>query len=226
MLKNCTIVDLTHTLDKSIPTWSGSCGFKAHTLIDYNDGLKVQEYFLSAGIGTHMDAPAHFIPHAQSISEIELTKLIAPLRFIDVSLKADALYEITVEDIKNHENRYGAINKNNFVLFYTGWSKHWPNIHNYRNLNKNNTMEFPTLSLESAEYLLKRNIVGIGIDTLSPDKDGSHFPVHHILLKAHKYIVENVDIYDNLPAKGATIVIAPLKIKDGTESPVRIFALL
>lgn len=74
--------------------------------------------------------------------------------------------------------------------------------------------------------LLKRNIIGIGIDTLSPDRPENGFPVHNIILDAGKYIVENIANSSKMPATSAYILIMPMKIKNGTKSPVRLVGLI
>ena len=53
-------------------------------------------------------------------------------------------------------------------------------------------MHFPAFSAASAELLLKRNVAGIAIDTLSPDCLDPDFTVHTLILGAGKYIIENI----------------------------------
>ena len=74
--------------------------------------------------------------------------------------------------------------------------------------------------------LAEKNIVGIGIDTLSPDGSNMSFPVHHKILGAGKYIIENLCHLEKLPAVGARVMALPLKIKNGSEAPCRVIAEL
>ena len=74
--------------------------------------------------------------------------------------------------------------------------------------------------------LLERGITGIGTDTLSVDTGLQEFPVHRAVLGAGKYLVENIANAKQLPATGAKILILPMKIKDGTEAPIRLIALV
>lgn len=108
-----------------------------------------------------------------------------------------------------------------FVLFYTGWEKHWPNPEKYRN-----NLVFPSISAHVAQLLLERNIAGIGIDTLSPDTADSGYPVHQLLLQAGKYIIENVANAHSLPPIGAWTLALPWKIINATESPVQLIGLV
>jgi kynurenine formamidase len=89
-------------------------------------------------------------------------------------------------------------------------------------------MHFPGYSKESTGFLVtKRNIKGIGIDTLSGDCGTSpDFIVHHTINTAGKFILENVANLDKLPSKGATLIIAPIKIEGGSGGQCRIWAIL
>ena len=127
---------------------------------------------------------------------------------------------MTKEDVLQFERVYGNIPHGAFVIIYTGWSKRWSQPEKYRN-----EKIFPSISIEAAEHLLSRNIVGLGIDTLSPDAFGSQFPVHSLILGAGKYIVENVANADQLDPIGSFIFALPIKVFEGTEAPMRLVGM-
>jgi kynurenine formamidase len=52
------------------------------------------------------------------------------------------------------------------------------------------------------------------------------FAVHHIINKAGKFGLENVAHLEKLPARGFQIMVAPMKIENGTGGPTRIWAML
>ena len=219
-------IDLTHTINPSISTWDGCCGFSAVVKKDYADckgidKFRVQSFTMSAGIGTHMDAPAHCIQGAKTIDEIGLNALIAPCVVLDISKKADAGYILSTQDIEDFEQQFGTIQAGSFVIVQTGWSKHWSAPEQYRNSHR-----FPTIGRNAAELLLARNIVGVGIDTLSPDQPDNGFPVHRLMLGAGKYIVENIANAHNLPAIGSFVMTLPIKVEGATECPVRMIGLI
>lgn len=220
-IQHIKLVDLTHSLNPSVPSWNGNCGF-GHTLkMDYEQGCRVQSIRMLAGIGTHIDAPSHFIKDADSVADLVLQNLFAPIALINVSDKANASYMVSLEDILAYEAQFGRILPNSFVIAYTGWDKYWLTPHKYRNPNHDQHMEFPGFLPEAVELLISREIVGVGIDTLSPDGSDMSFPVHHLLLGKGKYIVENLANCQQLPPTGAYIMICPLKIEEATESPIR-----
>lgn len=226
-----TLIDLTHSLGPEVPSWNGSCCFHLKTVLDHKDcsdtvKFKVQEIICGGGIGTHIDAPIHCFADGISIDQIPLTTLHGPVVVIDVTAIADASYKISVADIHTFEKIFGPIEPGTFVIGNTGWSRYWSDPKSYRNPDSNGVMHFPTFSKEAAELLLKRGIVGLGIDTLSPDAQDSGFPVHEALLRAGKYIVENIANAHLLPPVGASILVAPMKIEHGSEAPVRLFGIV
>ena len=182
---------------------------------------------MMAGLGTHIDAPAHCCKNGKDVSSLQLSDLIAPLIVLDVSHKMTSDYAISVEDIDEFEARYGRIPENSFVLGYTGWGSKWPDVASYRNVGSDGRMQFPYFSQKAAAVLLERGVCGIGIDTLSPDAPlvVDNYPVHHLFLSAGKYIVENVAYVQGLSPVGMTALIMPLKIEGATEAPIRFIAL-
>lgn len=224
---NFECIDLTHSLEENSPTWEGISGFKEYIDVDYDNDARAMSYEMFAGVGTHIDAPSHFIKDGDTIAEIKLRELIVKSCVIDIrhKVKYDDAYMLSVEDIKDFENKHGEIKENSVVIAYTGWSVRWPDSPAYRNPDADGKMHFPGFSVESADYLLKKAIAGIGIDTLSPDI--SHdFPVHKKILGAGKYIIENLANLDKMPPWGAYIFALPLKIKNATEAPARVVGLI
>ncbi len=220
------IIDLTHVLDKNIPTWDGGCGFHSQIKLDYSEcstevKFRVNGIKMDAGIGTHIDAPAHCIPNGVTVDQLPLNNLMVPCVVIDVSEIAHERYKVSPHDIKRFEDKYGILSPGRFVMIRTGWERFWNEPKKYHNNHI-----FPSVSKETAELLLERGIIGIGIDTLSPDVPESGYPVHAALLSSGKYIIENVANLDMLPAFGSLILAMPMKIKDGTEAPVRLIALI
>lgn len=224
-LNDYQFIDLTHTLNPHVPTWNGSCGFEQSIKMDYEQGCRVQAVKMHAGVGTHMDAPSHFIPGGKSISDIPIENLIVPACVIDVSMQASENYMVSEKDLSSYEKTFTKIPKNSLVIFYTGWSKHWHEPSKYRNPDQNGVVRFPGVSAKVAEILMEREIAGIGIDTLSPDGSDMSFPVHHIILGAGRYIIENLCHCEKLPPQGSYVIALPLKVQEGTESAMRVVGI-
>jgi kynurenine formamidase len=220
------LIDLTHTLNSSIPTWNGDCGFNHDLHINYadcegEDKFRVMKLSMHAGIGTHMDAPSHCVPSGQCIHDFDVNELCMPCVVIDVSSKCHERYSVTPEDITDFERNYGPITKGSCVMIKTGWSRFWNEPKKYHN----NHM-FPSISLDAAHLLVERGVSALGIDTLSPDRPQDGFKVYQEFLRNGKILIENVANLDNMAPIGAFVMVLPLKVKDGTEAPVRLVGLI
>jgi kynurenine formamidase len=217
--KGFRAVDLTHTLHEKVPTWNGSCGFHHEIKMDYDQGLRVMKYECHAGIGTHMDAPSHFVQGAPDIADIPIEDLIVPVFVIPAHhLKEDG--HLSAGDILHFEKKHSKIPPKSLVLAHTGWDKRWNEPESYRN-----KLRFPGIGAKAAVLLLEREIVGLGIDTLSPDGCDMSFPVHKSVLGRGKYILENVANLGQMPAAGAFAIVLPMKVREGSEAAVRAIGL-
>lgn len=220
------VIDLTHPISQTSPCWDGDCGFQHQLSLDYATcttpvKFRVQEIKMHAGMGTHIDAPAHCFSDGKTVDALNLEELIAPCVVIDISQQAHASYQCSNTDVQSFERKYGKISKGAFVIIRTGWDKLWNEPKQYRN-----DLQFPSLSIEAANALLDRDIVGIGIDTLSPDTENSGYPVHQAVLGAGKYLVENIAHSDKLPHVGSFTMALPILTVGGTEAPIRLIGLI
>ncbi|MDH5658378.1 MAG: cyclase family protein [Nitrosopumilus sp.] len=209
-------VDLTLTISSSIPNFPGSPKPQFILWSDIkNNGYNLELLFFSSHIGTHIDAPYHFIKNGLKIHQIPLDRLMG--KAILIKLKKTKNESITKLDIILFEKKNGKIPTNSTVFFFTGWQK---------NLSKNNYFtENPGLTISAAKYLALKKVNLVGIDSPSIDlgKDES-YNVHNILSKNNILIVENLSNLNKILSKEFSFTILPLKIKDATGSPVRAVA--
>jgi kynurenine formamidase len=83
-------------------------------------GVNAQYIQTSNHMGTHLDAPRHFVTAGKTIDELPLDWLYGPGVIVDLSDMLDELDIFGPEDIeKRVEVREGDI-----LYIYTGWSKH------------------------------------------------------------------------------------------------------
>lgn len=224
-----TVVDLTHIMHEDMPFWPGGVPFKKIKLVDYDQGYLLHKFEMGENTGTHVDAPAHFIEGNRSIDRIPLSELIVPAVVIDIQDKVanNPDYQLSAADVIRWEARHGKIPAGSLVILNTGWHKRFDNPQAYINMDSNNVMHFPGFGADSAKLLVRRDVVGIGIDTLSLDYGGSSdFATHGIMLEENKYQIENMANLDALPPKGARVIIGVLPVKDGSQAQARIFAIL
>ncbi|QQS16643.1 MAG: cyclase family protein [Neisseriales bacterium] len=220
------LIDLTHALDSTIPTWNGGCGFNHDVHIDYSDctsedKFRVMKVKMHAGIGTHMDAPSHCILGGKFIYDFDVNDLIMPCVVINVSDKCHERYSLSAQDVLDFESKYGLIPKGSCAMVKTGWSKFWHTPSKYHNNHV-----FPSVSSGAASLLFERGVNALGIDTLSPDRPEDGFKVHKTFLGSDKIIIENVANLDSMLPTNSFTMVLPIKIKDGTEAPVRLVGFI
>ncbi len=227
------VIDLTHAVNDRSPNWEGTAKspFEAHELGNMQrDGYYTRIYTTQEHYGTHLDAPAHFTAGAWTVDQIPPERLVGPLVVLNVvrQAKANADYEITVEDIASWENAHGQIPDGAVVMAYTGWEDRWNSPKEFRNELSDHLTHYPGYSLDAARFLVEtRGVVGLGIDTMSVDKGlTTTYPVHTFTSKKSIYHLENVANLAVVPPSGATVVVAPIKLANGSGGQARVLALV
>ncbi|MBN8184368.1 cyclase family protein [Roseibium aggregatum] len=238
------IVDLTHTLDPDfpvivLPPEFGQCArFRMEEISAYDHrgpAWKWHNISMSEHTGTHFDAPSHWISGKDvpngSVDEIPVEAFVGPVVVIDCSKGAaeNEDFELTPEIIANWESEYGRIPEDAWVLMRTDWSKR--RGADYLNMRADGPHS-PGPTPDAIRFLIEeRNIRGFGTETVGTDAgQGAHYvppyPAHYFLHGAGKYGLQCLANLDQLPATGAVLIAAPLKIKNGTGSPLRVLAMV
>lgn len=227
-LTTARIVDLTQPLGPATGLWPGSTPFSATATSEYDpDGSWSRDLAVPEHAGTHLDAPAHFVPGGRRIHELEVSTFVRPVVKLDVRewVNGDETATIGRDVIDALERRDGAILAGVVVLLHTGWDAYVGDLERY--VGPDGTVSFPGLALDGAELLVERGVVGIGIDTLSTDAGhATTSPVHHCVLPAGLWQLEGMVNLEEVPTRGAWIVVAPLHLVDGSGTPARAFALV
>ena len=144
---------------------------------------------------------------------------------------------VGVDAIEADERAHGPIPHGALICVRTGWAAaRYGSRERYLNAADPSDidptlnlprMRFPGVTLAAAELLVRdRRCVGLGIDTLSPDGGGggaAGFPVHHAVLGADRYLLENLHLDGRVPPRGGTATVAPLNVQGAPEAPVRVF---
>ncbi len=228
-----TIVDLTHDLNDRSPNWEGTeeSPYQATELGNIDrDGYYSRIFTTQEHYGTHLDAPAHFAAGAWTVEQIPVERLVRPLVVVDVRKQCaeDDDYEVSLADITAWEREHGAVPSGAVVLANTGWEEKWNSAKEYRNELSDGLTHYPGFSLEAAQLLVKeRGVVGLGVDTMSVEKGATTtYPVHGFTSREGVYHLENLTNLSRVPAAGATIVVAPLKLEKGSGAPARVFVLI
>jgi kynurenine formamidase len=221
-------VDMTHELSADFPTYFGKPQFAAKQLFNWKEHkFNLFEMTVNEHTGTHIDAPLHFSENGQSVDQIPVENLVAPLCVIDVAAKAEANadYQLTPDDIKAWVAANGEIPKGACVAMHSGWGKHL-GTDKFRGTD-GDKQHYPGVHIEATKMLMETGAQSLAVDTLSLDHGiSADFATHYAWLPSGRFGIENLANLDKVPAKGATLVIGAPKHKGGSGGPARIIALI
>ena len=238
-------VDLTHTLTPDFPAWftegedimgrtpPASLSMVDEFVIDENTPFALKKVSYWEHIGTHIDAASH-CSHMKSVDEIPAEELVLPLVVIDIRSEAaeDPLAQVTPEHIRAWEAKHGPLPPRCFVAMNSGWAEKVNDRTAFlcpgEQDGKAAAIQQPAFHPDTARMFLEdRDVVGIGVDTLSFDNPRSNsLDVHLIWLPEDRWGVENLKDLSKVPESGATIVVGAPKFKGGTGGPARVLALV
>jgi arylformamidase len=187
--------------------WPGDPQFHIERATDQDkgDAATVSRMTLGVHTGTHMDAPLHFIPHAESIDQIPLDATVGPARVIPIR---------DTTSIQRDELVPHAISRGERILFRTVNSDRCWKTDRFQE-------DFVFISQDAARYLAESGIRAVGVDYLSVGgfrKDGPE--THHALLAAGVWIVEGLDLSRVAPGE-YELVCLPLKLIGSEGAPAR-----
>ncbi|MCM2562872.1 cyclase family protein [Lutimaribacter sp. EGI FJ00015] len=186
--------------------------------------------------GTHFDAPHHWITGKDYedgyTDSLNIQRVVAPVNVIDCSKEsaADADFLLTPEHVKAWEAEHGEIGAGEWVVMRTDWDKRAHDENLFLNADENGPHS-PGPTPECVEYLLSKKIVGWGSQCIGTDAGCAGgmeppYPAHNFLHRDNCFGLASLANLDKLPAKGAILIAAPLKIQRGTGSPIRALALV
>ena len=207
------VIDFTHTIDNGITSYTEDTKPKIEQIATIDkDHYEERSINIFTHTGTHIDSQRHMLKEGKYIDEYKLEDLMGPAVILDFSNINEK--EITKKDLLIHSEE---IKKAEFVLIKTGWQKYWCSAKYLTN--------YPTLTIEAAEYLSSFNIKGVGVDCISIGKSEDEITLHKIFLEKEILIIENLNL-EKIINGIFKLIVAPLKIKNSDGVPVRIFGLI
>jgi kynurenine formamidase len=222
------LVDLTQPLGPDTVLWPGSTPFEATIEIDHaTHGAYARSLSLPEHAGTHLDAPVHFAAGGAAADELPLSALVRPAVRLDARhlVGDDASFTLGAGQVEAIEAEDGAIPVGCAVLVHTGWDGRLGRATAYA--GDGDVPAFPGIGADVAELLVARGVAGIGIDTLGVDPGHAvDFPAHRITAAAGIWHLEGLVGLERVPARGAWLVAAALRLVAGSGTPVRAFAIL
>jgi len=180
---------------------------------------------------THVDSIDHLDPTSDlSVDEMPLDWFYGPAVCIDLS-HVDHPDPITVDDLEARLAESGlSVREDDTVLLETGNRRDNYSTDDREKKHRYNS-KFVGLEESAGEFLVDRGAKAIGIDSISVDHPANiypnyDFPIHALCSRAEVVIYENMANLRKVTGRRFTFSAFPLKIRDGTGSPVRPVAIL
>lgn len=240
------VVDLTQPLRASTPViqlppeFAPSQSFRLEEISRYDErGPAWYWNNLSCGehTGTHFDAPAHWVtgrdlPDAHT-DTLPPRRFVAPACVVDCTAEAAADPDFLLEPdrLRAWEAEHGRIPAGAWVLMRTGWSARADDPAAFLNAGETGP-RVPGPSVAAMRFLVEeRDVNGWGVEAVGTDAGRAFgfdppFPAHNLLHGAGKLGLASLCNLDRLPPTGAVLIAAPLKIENGSGSPLRVLALV
>lgn len=239
------VFDLTQTLSSEFPAlvlppqFGQVWAFKQERISQYDEagpGWYWNNFSCGEHTGTHFDAPVHWVTGKDhpnnSVDTIDPQQFIGPACVVDASheVASNPDWLLDVPYLEAWETRHGRIPQGAWLLFRTDWSKRISDPASFVNM-KEDGAHTPGPTQAAVEWMIQRGVRGFGVETINTDAGQSYawstpYPCHTLMHGANKYGLQCLSRLDELPAVGAMVLAAPLKIKGGSGSPLRVLALV
>jgi arylformamidase len=202
------MIDISNPLNSPMPIWPTSKGFKLSwsKRLDLGDACNNSVIECDAHVGTHLDAPLHFIEEGLSVENFQLDILIGPCLVVYLPKVTEIhAHDLSIINISPETTR---------LLIRTDNSDLWNSGNNEFNEN------FVALTPDAAQWIVDQGIQLLGVDYLSAGSMQDGTLTHKILLGSDVIILEGVNLSQVMPDQYELICL-PLKISGAEGSPAR-----
>jgi arylformamidase len=206
------IHDATVPLRADLPTYPGEAGARLRHIkaLARGDVADVRELTLALHTGTHVDAPGHFIPGAETIEALPLDVLVGPCRVVDVA----AAPHVTAAALEAALGRDAPERLLLRTRNSSGPSPVWESARFEPG--------FAAIAADGAQWLVDRGVRLVGVDYLSIEPFEAKEPLtHRILLGARVVAVEGLDLRA-VPAGRYRLYCLPIPLVGADGAPARV----
>ncbi len=203
-----TIYDISVTISNDLPVWPGDTPIELRYNKHMQDGelYTLSQITTTVHMGSHLDAPLHFVRGGHGVDQIDLNKLIGPCYVVDLP-EADSIDAVVLEQAGIPANTTRLLCRTRSSQF---WIEAAPVFHT----------DFVPIDPSGAEWIVAHGIQLVGVDYLSVGAFEGGIPTHEILLGSGVVPVEGLNLADIEPGEYELICL-PLKLKDTDGAPVR-----
>ncbi|WP_283674748.1 cyclase family protein [Butyricicoccus sp. Marseille-Q5471] len=232
LLSGASFIDLSPAIEHNMPKWPTHPQIIVDATITHeHDGYYCQTLVLGEHSGAHVDAPAHIIPAMMdcTIDTYPVNMLFGPAIVYDLQkLDAKPGERITAAQLlaleEQMQDQAGA---GDIVLLNFGWQQYWTLDKTWKYYATNE----PGLDEDAVKLFADRRVKAVGSDTIAcdtPVQDGyemKSFGHQNYWLPHEIFIMEMLHNLDQLPTR-CYFAALPLKIKNGSGSPIRPTAIV
>jgi kynurenine formamidase len=240
------VIDLTHTLSPefphiSLPPEMGQAWpFRIEEVSRYDERGPAwywNNFSCGEHTGTHFDAPVHWVSGKDlpngAVDTIPPQNFVGPACVLDFSKEAkkDADFLLTKKHVLAWEKKHGRVPPRAWVLMRTDWSKRAGDAAAFQNYDETG-QHTPGPDVDAVKFLVEeRDILGFGTESIGTDAGQAYhlrppYPCHYFMHGAGRYGLQCLSNLDKLPPTGSVVIAAPLKIRNGSGSPLRVIALV
>lgn len=200
------IYDISVDIRKGMPVYPKDPRFRVRQIRTHEkDHHELHKLMMSNHAGTHVDAPAHFVPGGMTITDLPLEMLNGRARVVEIH---------NTEKIDVPELQQSVHTEDFRILFKTKNSLLWGKRKKFKK-------DAIYMTPEGAQYLVENGIKLIGFDYLSIDRFGDEeFKVHRILLENQVILVEGLNLAE-VDADFYDLSCLPLKLTGLDAAPAR-----
>jgi arylformamidase len=201
-------IDISVSISPALPVWPGDPAIELERLASIEAGEEANISRLASGvhIGTHVDAPKHFLDEGGTVEALSLEALIGPAEVVEISGSAT----IDAEALAGADIPGGCQR----LLLKTSNSQLWSRI------EAGFQKDFVAVDDSGAGWLVDHGLRLVGIDYLSIAPWGAAGPTHRTLLRAGVVILEGIDLRQVAPGS-YQLVCLPLKLVGSDGAPAR-----
>lgn len=199
--------DVTLEINDRLPVYPGDPRptLKQHQSLDHGDLLNASELTIGCHVGTHLDAPRHFLSGGADIASLAMTRLVGLCRVINIPLAAT---------VNAEQLRRADLPKRRHLVFRTS--------RGYLLKQRFFSPDYVTFDVDTIESLLQAEPMSIGINAYSLDPaDSKTFPVHRAMAEAGIPVAVCLDL-EEVAAGDYIYSCLPLKLKGGDGAPARV----
>jgi arylformamidase len=203
------IFDISLTLSPDLPIWPGDAPFELEQVESIQDGAdaNVSRLSTSVHIGTHVDAPHHFLNDGRTIEQLPLDVLTGPCYVTQLPDGVEAINAAALDGISLPTDATR-------ILFGTSNSRFWSR--GEREFQE----DFVAVAEDGARWLVERGVRLVGVDYLSVAPFRDSVPTHTVLLQAGVVVVEGLDL-SAVPRGFYDLYCLPLKLLGADGAPAR-----